>query len=232
MRSYLKKVLDVLVPNKGNEALEYVLQQHTSRKVGKFGTVGNELLDNMARLYGQTQNREIKYLMFLLMCGVLKRNECNTRIRNALIQLGDVSPWKGINKWKFKRGSTFTLIICPYILRCRYLSSTSLYVGAQFMEYVYPFGELPQKTYGSRLKKDQALYILDWLKRKCRLGWKPGVIKSHVVGDETHNLPVLNRSDKPWNLWEQFAEQHPHKEAEDVEKVWIPGRGTFLELVK
>jgi hypothetical protein len=105
------------------------------------------------------------------------------------------------------------------------------------------------------LKKDQALYILDWLKRKCRLGWKPGVIKSHIVGNETHNLPVLNRSDKPWNLWEQFAEEHPtspsqmqsHKNApilnqsvppssntelDDVEKVWKPGRGTFLELLK
>jgi hypothetical protein len=28
MRSYLKKVLDVLLPNKGKEALEYVLHQN------------------------------------------------------------------------------------------------------------------------------------------------------------------------------------------------------------
>ncbi len=45
------------------------------------------------------------------MCGVLKRNEFNARIRNVLIKLGDESPWKGINRWKFRRGSTLTLII-------------------------------------------------------------------------------------------------------------------------
>ena len=50
---------------------------------------------------------------------------------------------------------------------------------------------------------------MDWIKRKCRLGWKPGVIKSHVVGYETYDIPALTRTDKAWNMWETFAEEHP-----------------------
>jgi hypothetical protein len=75
----------------------------------------------------------------------------------------------------------------------------SIHTGYRYREYVYRFGELPTKTYGCCLKRDQALHIMDWIKRKCRLGWKPGVIKCQVVGNETYDIPKLTRTDKAWN---------------------------------
>jgi hypothetical protein len=116
-RIYLKKLLDVLVPNNGNAALDYILQENTLRHTTRHYNVGNQLLDNMARLYGQTQNPDVKDLMLLLMCGVLTKKELNTRITKALITNGDNTSWKPIKTKKFKRTSTLTYNVCPYFLR-------------------------------------------------------------------------------------------------------------------
>jgi hypothetical protein len=91
--------------------------------------------------------------------------------------------------------------------------------------------------------------MLDFIKEKCALGWKPGVINNHNIGNETHELPVLTRTDKSWQLWETYAEQHPYQnkkkqkaqppeaaldalnECQDYQG-WKPGRGTFLSLLR
>ncbi len=105
-RTYFKKVLDVLVPNNGHAALAYILEENTLRHTTRHYVVGNELLDNMARLYGQTQNHDVKHLVLLLMCGVLTKKELNERIKKARITNGDNTPWKPIKTKKFKRTST------------------------------------------------------------------------------------------------------------------------------
>jgi hypothetical protein len=105
LRAYLKKVLDILVPGHGKEALNFLLSQDRLRHPILFGEQGNKLLDNMARLYSITQCHMVQELMLLLMTGVITRKELNRRIQNALNTVEDETRMKPIGKYKFKTGS-------------------------------------------------------------------------------------------------------------------------------
>ncbi len=80
LRSYLTKVLDVLVPDAGKEALAYVLENDRARHTENFGTKGDDLVNNMLRVYIITTTPDIKDLMLQQMCAVLKRTDLNTRL--------------------------------------------------------------------------------------------------------------------------------------------------------
>ncbi len=110
-------MLDVLVPNNGKAVLNFILNENTLRCTARQFKVGNDILDNMSRLYSQTQNRDVKDLMFLLMCEVLTKKELNARITKTLVVNGEISPWGPIAWKKFKHGSTSSQIVIPYCLR-------------------------------------------------------------------------------------------------------------------
>ncbi len=71
-------------------------------------------------------------------------------------------------------------------------------------------GPLPNKIYGSRVKREHILHILHWIREKCTYGWKPGALKKVVFAGKVYELPLLNRTENPRKLWEVYAKEHPN----------------------
>ena len=119
LRSYLTKVLGVLVPDAGKEALAYVLENDRSRHTYNFGRKGDDLVNNMLRVYIITTSPDIKDLMLQQMCAVVKRTDLNTRLRAACSQLGRTHDFETIHKRKFRSASKSArkiLILFPIFL--------------------------------------------------------------------------------------------------------------------
>jgi hypothetical protein len=90
-------------------------------------------------------------------------------------------------------------------------------------------GDLPSKSYASRLGQEACVAMCEWIRDHCSLGWKPGVLKKHKVQGNDYEFNVLCRSDTGTALWTLYKEQRgevlPHV-------MWRPGRGTFFLLLR
>ena len=83
--------------------------------------------------------------------------------------------------------------------------------------------------YTSRLTKDVVFATLEWIKNNCAQGWKPGVIKKHVVAGDTYAFNVMYRNGSGNEAWIQY--QKASKNTKHVGNAFQLGRDSFLTLL-
>ncbi len=70
---------------------------------------------------------------------------------------------------------------------------------------------------------------LEWIKKNCAQGWKPGAIKKHVVARQSYAFNVMYRNGSGNEAWKQY--QTASKNAKHVGDAFQLGRGSFLTLL-
>ena len=53
--------------------------------------------------------------------------------------------------------------------------------------------------------------MLHWIREKCTYGWKPGAINTVILAGVVYEVPMLNRTEKPWKLWDTYAAEHSNR---------------------
>ncbi len=90
-------------------------------------------------------------------------------------------------------------------------------------------GCIPLRLYTSRLTKGVVFATLEWIKNNCAQGWKPGVIKKHVVAGQSYAFNVMYRNGSGNEAWKQY--QRASKTEKHVGDAYQLGRGSFLTLL-
>ncbi len=88
-------------------------------------------------------------------------------------------------------------------------------------------GCIPLRLYTSRLTKDVVFATLEWIKNNCAQGWKPGVIKKHVVAGQSYVFNVMYRNGSGNEAWKQY--QRASKTEKHVGDAYQLGRGSFSQ---
>ena len=209
-RWYCRQALEVMAPGLGEEMYNKIIEKE-SRIRNKVVTESWEsMLTETAKIYLLTPDEDCRSVMFAQLCGWLSRPKLND-----LLEMVYNAGVKSIHTSHVHIG-------------------TKRYEKGQILHaYLTNDGVLPGRKYPSRLKTDDALDVLRWIKDMCPLGWKPGRIKTVIEGGVQYKFNVLQRAGKASLLTKRYA-VHKKQKREKFEdpNTWIPGRGTLLAFLK
>ena len=208
-RWYCKAALDVLVPGQGKYMLDAMFSEESRKRNKRVNEQWEEVLLQTAKVYLLTNDEDCRSIMFAQLCGWLQRTELNNL-------LGLVHEASGIS------------VKTPHVQ----IKIDRYNAGKELSDKLNDKGCLPSRTYASRLSKDDSYWMLDWIKDRCPLGWKPGVIKRVVAGGEEYKFNVLQRAGKKSDMWKLFAVDKAKMKATMKDDIWLPGRGTFMAFLK
>ena len=209
-KRYCVATCEVLAPGYGRDILTHLFGAETDKKMGPVKEKFERILSETACVYLRTPDDVVRAIMFAQLCGLMNRVQLNKLLDDTQIKMNHI----GLCTIHTKIG--------------RYRYNT----GKELNRKLNSKGELPTRDYASRLSEQAAKEMLEWIRAHCPLGWKPGAVKTYRVQSKRYDVHRLNRSSGATELWRLYSAAKKRFRVENETSEWLPGRGTFMTLLK